>query len=73
MSEQMLIGASAGYSGDRADAPIAVVHDLDSHGKTLSFRLLELSVLVPDELVKFALPKLAVPRPVAPRKLGPPI
>lgn len=28
--------------------------NLDSHGKTLSFRLLELCIAVPDELVKFA-------------------
>jgi hypothetical protein len=28
--------------------------NLDSHGKTLSFRLLELCIAVPDELAKFA-------------------
>jgi Acyclic terpene utilisation family protein AtuA len=33
MSDRMLIGAGAGYSGDRVDAPIAVVHDLQAAGE----------------------------------------
>jgi hypothetical protein len=33
MSDRMLIGAGAGYSGDRIDAPIAVVRDLRSAGE----------------------------------------
>lgn len=33
MSGSMLIGAGAGYSGDRVDAPIAVVRDLRSAGE----------------------------------------
>ena len=36
------------------DGGVTQALNLDSHGKTLSFRLLELSVPVPDELVKFA-------------------
>ncbi|HWK96514.1 MAG TPA: acyclic terpene utilization AtuA family protein [Pseudolabrys sp.] len=33
MVERMLIGAGAGYSGDRIDAPIAVVRDLRASGE----------------------------------------
>jgi hypothetical protein len=33
MTERMLIGAGAGYSGDRIDAPIAVVRDLRASGE----------------------------------------
>jgi hypothetical protein len=33
MVERMLIGAGAGYSGDRIDAPIAVVRDLKASGE----------------------------------------
>ena len=33
MSSSMLIGAGAGYSGDRVDAPIAVVRDLRAAGE----------------------------------------
>ena len=33
MSGSMLIGAGAGYSGDRVDAPIAVVRDLRAAGE----------------------------------------
>jgi len=33
MVERMLIGAGAGYSGDRIDAPIAVVRDLAASGE----------------------------------------
>ncbi len=33
MVERMLIGAGAGYSGDRVDAPIAVVRDLKASGE----------------------------------------
>lgn len=33
MAERMLIGAGAGYSGDRIDAPIAVVRDLKASGE----------------------------------------
>jgi len=33
MSGRMLIGAGAGYSGDRIDAPVAVVRDLRSAGE----------------------------------------
>lgn len=33
MSDRMLVGAGAGYSGDRVDAPIAVVHDLRAAGE----------------------------------------
>ena len=36
------------------DGGVTQALNLDSHGKTLSFRLLELNVTVPDELVKFA-------------------
>jgi hypothetical protein len=33
MAERMLIGAGAGYSGDRIDAPVAVVRDLKASGE----------------------------------------
>ncbi len=33
MVERMLVGAGAGYSGDRVDAPIAVVRDLRASGE----------------------------------------
>lgn len=33
MVQRMLIGAGAGYSGDRIDAPIAVVRDLRASGQ----------------------------------------
>ncbi|MGH6725266.1 MAG: AtuA-related protein [Pseudolabrys sp.] len=43
------------------DGGVTQALNLDSHGKTLSFRLLELSVAVPDELAKFARAKPARP------------
>ena len=36
------------------DGGVTQALNLDSHGKTLSFRLLELTIAVPDELVQFA-------------------
>ena len=33
MAERMLIGCGAGYSGDRVDAPIAVVRELRASGE----------------------------------------
>jgi hypothetical protein len=38
------------------DGGVTQALNLDSHGKTLSFRLLGLEVDVPDELLKFARP-----------------
>ena len=40
------------------DGGVTQALNLDSHGKTLSFRLLGFSVVVPDELLKFARPQL---------------
>jgi len=39
------------------DGGVTQALNLDSHGKTLSFRLLEMSIAVPDELVQFARPQ----------------
>lgn len=36
------------------DGGVTQALNLDSHGKTLSFRLLELTIAVPDDLVQFA-------------------
>jgi hypothetical protein len=42
---------------DVLDGGVTQALNLDAHGKTLSFRLLEMRVAVPDELVRFALPQ----------------
>ena len=55
------------------DGGVTQALNLDSHGKTLSFRLLELSVPVPDELVKFARQNSVAQSSTARRLFAPPI
>jgi hypothetical protein len=43
---------------DILDGGVTQALNLDSHGKTLSYRLLGLSITVPDELVRFTRPNL---------------
>jgi hypothetical protein len=52
------------------DGGVTQALNLDSHGKTLSYRLLGLSITVPDELVRFTrhVPKTSN---ALPRRLGP--
>jgi hypothetical protein len=42
------------------DGGVTQALNLDSHGKTLSYRLLEMRVTVPDALVQFAKPKVSM-------------
>ena len=54
------LGALNFVLDDILDGGVTQALNLDSHGKTLSYRLLGLSITVPDELVRFTRPNLTL-------------